>query len=333
MTQTPLIDPFGRGISYLRLSVTDRCDFRCTYCMAEDMTFVPRNQLLSLEEMAFIANTFVSLGTRRIRVTGGEPLIRRDLTELLRNIKSSNIDNLDDLAITTNGSHLAQYAAELKQAGVNRINISLDSLNPTRFKELTRIGNLEQVLKGIATAKEYDFDKIKLNTVALKGFNDGEIKDLVDFAIDNALDISFIEEMPLGATMAHDRKAAFLSSQEIIQQLARHYRLSKSTSTTGGPSRYWNIEGSNTKIGFISPHSNNFCSSCNRVRLTAEGRLLLCLGNEHSVDLRAVVRKYPFDAMALSDAIQQGLTLKPEKHHFDLDEPPQIIRFMNATGG
>lgn len=331
MTTPTLKDPFGRDISYLRLSVTDRCDFRCTYCMAEEMTFAPRSQLLNLEEMAFIAKTFASLGTRRIRITGGEPLIRRDLTKLLRSITRDC--QLEDLAITTNGSHLAQHAAELKEAGVNRINVSLDTLNPERFKELTRTGNLSKVLKGIVTAKQYDFDKIKLNTVALRGFNDGEINDLINFAVEHGLDISFIEEMPLGEITAHNRKDAFLSSQEIKQIIGERYKLKESQATTGGPSRYWSVEGSNAKVGFISPHSNNFCSTCNRVRLTAEGRLLLCLGNEHSVDLRATVRKYPFDTAALTAAIEEGLLLKPEKHHFDLDAPPQIIRFMNTTGG
>ncbi|HEY7774292.1 MAG TPA: GTP 3',8-cyclase MoaA [Marinagarivorans sp.] len=331
MTQPDLVDPFGRTISYLRLSVTDRCDFRCTYCMAEDMTFVPRKQLLSLEELAFIAETFIELGTKRIRITGGEPLIRRDVTTLMSDISRHN--GLEDLAITTNGSHLAQYAEALFSAGVTRINISLDSLDNAQFKALTRTGELDRVLAGIEAARQLPFKKIKLNTVALRGFNDHELVDLVAFASERQLDISFIEEMPLGETTAHNRKDAFLSSEEIRDTLAKYYTLGASTLETGGPSRYWRVAGSDTHIGFISPHSHNFCSSCNRVRLTAEGRLLMCLGNEHSVDLRAVIRRHPFDKEPLIDAIKYGLTIKPERHHFNLDEAPQILRFMNATGG
>lgn len=331
MTSKKLVDPFGRTISYLRLSVTDRCDFRCTYCMAEDMTFVPRNQLLSLEELAFIAQTFIELGTKRIRITGGEPLIRRNITSLMSEISAQH--GLEDLSITTNGSHLSKYAEDLLKVGVTRINVSLDSLDAGRFKVLTRTGDLTQVLEGIESARRLPFKKIKLNVVALRGFNEHEIPDLVAFAVDKHVDISFIEEMPLGETTAHNRKDAFLPSQEIRERLAKHYRLQPSNLDTGGPSRYWRIPETQTQIGFISPHSDNFCNTCNRVRLTSEGKLLMCLGNEHSVDLRAVIRQHPFEKTPLIEAIKHGLTIKPERHHFNLDEPPQIIRFMNATGG
>ncbi|WP_370298944.1 GTP 3',8-cyclase MoaA [Pontibacterium sp.] len=330
-SETQLIDGFGRKIDYIRLSVTDRCDFRCVYCMAEDMEFLPRAKVLSLEELATLGESFVNLGIKRIRLTGGEPLVRRGVIDLIA--KLSALPGLDEVTLTTNGSQLSKFAKPLKEAGLKRINISLDSLNPERFARMTRRDMLHQVLAGVDAAVAEGFEKIKLNAVVMKNHNDDEILPLVDYAQQRGIDISFIEEMPLGNTTAHDLKGAHLASHGIREILSQSYELIESAYKTGGPSRYWTIKGSDCKVGFISPHSHNFCDTCNRVRLTAEGRLLLCLGNEHSLDLREIVRRHPFDRQHLTDAIFHALSLKPEKHHFNLDEPPQILRFMNATGG
>lgn len=326
-----LIDSFGREISYLRLSVTDRCDFRCVYCMAEDMQFLPRAQVLSLEELHQVASAFVSLGVRKIRLTGGEPLVRTDLPWLVE--KLAHLPGLEELTLTTNGARLKQFAAPLRDAGLDRINISLDSLRPDRFHELTRTGHLQDVLDGIAAAQAAGFRPIKLNTVILRGRNDDEILDLVRFARREQLDLAFIEEMPLGAIHEHDRALSFVSSVEILTQIKTEFPLLPGTDTTGGPARYYRMADSPVRIGVISPHSNNFCSSCNRVRVTAAGRLLLCLGNEHGADLRDVIRSHAGDHERLLQAILSAIPLKPERHHFTLDEAPQIVRFMNMTGG
>jgi len=326
-----LIDRFGRAVTYLRMSVTDRCDFRCVYCMSEHMTFLPRAQILSLEEMAFIGETFVELGVKKIRLTGGEPLVRHNVEQLFAQLGA--LEGLQELTFTTNGSHLEQYAERLREAGVKRINISLDSLKAERFRELTRIGDLHQVLRGIEKAREVGFDRIKLNAVILKGRNSDEVLDLLEFALERGLDISYIEEMPLGQITEHHRGEAFCSSQELRDLIGEKFELQSTNETSGGPSRYWRIPGYESRVGFISPHSENFCDTCNRVRLTVEGRLLLCLGNEHSVDLREVVRNHPGDKEKLVEAIMHGMSIKPERHHFSLDDEPQILRFMNTTGG
>lgn len=326
-----LIDRFGREVTYLRMSVTDRCDFRCVYCMSEHMTFLPRAQVLTLEELGFIGETFVELGVKKIRLTGGEPLVRHNVEQLFDHLGA--LEGLNELTFTTNGSHLEQYAQRLREAGVKRINVSLDSLKPERFKELTRIGDLHQVLKGIEKASEVGFKRIKLNAVVLSGRNNDEVLDLLRFALDRGLDISYIEEMPLGQITEHDRGEAFCSSQHLREIIGQEFELQSTNENSGGPSRYWRIPGYDSRVGFISPHSENFCDTCNRVRLTVEGRLLLCLGNEHSVDLREVVRKYPGDKEKLTEAIMQGMSIKPERHYFDLDDEPQILRFMNTTGG
>ncbi len=335
MTQTlipaQLIDRFGRKVDYLRISITDRCDFRCVYCMAEDMTFLPRAHILTLEEIHVLAKAFVELGVKKIRITGGEPLVRKGALELLKNI--GQLENLHELVITTNGSQLETMAPALKDAGIKRINISLDTLDAEQFKAITRTGNLQQVLKGIQAAKAANFERIKINSVILKNRNHLEVCDLVQFAIDNGIDISFIEEMPLGVVNQHDRAAAYYSSAEIRSDLAHRFNLLASTEKTGGPSNYFKVAGSHTRIGFISPHSENFCSSCNRVRLTVEGRLLLCLGNEHSVDLKAVIRTYPGNMDILKQAIIDSMQIKPEKHEFNINEQPVILRHMNMTGG
>lgn len=326
-----LIDRFNRQVTYVRLSVTDRCDFRCVYCMAEEMTFVPRAQVLTLEELERVARAFVELGVSKIRLTGGEPLVRHGVMQLVDNI--GQLEGLRDFTLTTNGASLDKYAQGLRRAGMHRINISLDSLQPERFRQLTRTGDLNKVLAGIDAAIAAGFQRIKLNAVILKGRNEDEVLDLVNFAREKGIDISFIEEMPLGMIDEHNRALSFCSSEELQQQIEQRYPLTATAEQTGGPSRYFQMADSATRIGFISPHSNNFCHLCNRVRVTAEGRLLLCLGNEHSVDLRAVLREHPDDIEPLKQAIIDAMQIKPEKHHFDLDEEPQIVRFMNMTGG
>ena len=326
-----LIDTFGRHVNYVRISVTDRCDFRCVYCMSEDMTFLPRAKILTLEELAQISRAFVELGVEKIRVTGGEPLVRRNIVKLLGDI--ATLPGLQELTITTNGSQLPLLADKIRAAGVRRLNISLDSLDPDLFRRLTRTGELDKVLRGIEAARQAGFDKIKINAVILKNRNHHEIVPLVAFAIERGMDISFIEEMPLGTIEDHDRAEAYYSSDQIRSDLEGRYTLVPTSETTGGPSRYYNISETGTKVGFISPHSHNFCDTCNRVRLTAEGRLLLCLGQEHSVDLRHVVRSFPGDSQRLKDAIQQSMSIKPQGHNFDLTEKPIIFRHMSATGG
>jgi len=326
-----LIDRFGRQINYLRISVTDRCDFRCVYCMAEDMQFVPRSQLLTLEEVVRIGKTFVELGVNKIRITGGEPLTRKNVMYVFDKLGALN--GLEDFTVTTNGSQLGRYAAALRAAGVTRVNISLDSLSPARFKHITRVGDLDKVLNGIEAAVSAGFKKIKLNAVVLKNKNHDEVLELLEFARHKGLDISYIEEMPLGIIDEHDRAYAYYSSDNILNDLRSRYELIPTTESTGGPSRYYRMPDSKTRVGFISPHSHNFCSQCNRVRLTAEGRLLLCLGQEHSVDLRHVVRSYPADNEPLRQAIIDAMEIKPEGHDFDLTSQPVIFRHMNATGG
>lgn len=325
-----LVDRFGRIVDYLRISITDRCDFRCVYCMSEDMSFLPRAQILTLEELAFIANAFAELGVKKIRITGGEPLVRGGALSLLQEI--GRIKSLDELVMTTNGSKLEEMAESIKEAGVKRVNISLDTLERDKFKQITRTGNLDKVLKGIQAAKQAGFERIKINAVILKNRNHNEVLDLVQYAIDNQIDISFIEEMPLGI-VEHDRAEIYYSSDSIKSDLTRQFQLLPVSDKTGGPSVYYRIAETQTRVGFISPHSANFCSTCNRVRLTAEGRLLLCLGNEHSVDLKRVVRANPGDMGKLKTSIIKAMQIKPEKHEFNLQEQPIILRHMSATGG
>ncbi len=329
--QAQLVDRFGRRVNYLRISVTDRCDFRCVYCMSEDMTFLPRAQILTLEEIYTLAKVFTELGVTKIRITGGEPLVRNNVLSLLHKI--GQLDSLHELVLTTNGSQLQKYATELKQAGVKRINISLDTLDPAKFKQLTRTGELAPVLAGIQAAKAANFERIKLNAVILKNRNHGEVIDLVQFAVDNAIDISFIEEMPLGEVTEHSRAEAYYPSDQIRQDLAQQFQLQAVDDETGGPSRYFQVVGSQSRVGFISPHSDNFCSTCNRVRLTAEGNLLLCLGNEHSVDLKKILRTHPGNHPIIKQAIIDAMDIKPEKHEFNIKEQPIILRHMNMTGG
>jgi cyclic pyranopterin phosphate synthase len=333
MSELPnkLVDRFGRTVDYVRISVTDRCDFRCVYCMAEDMTFVPRSEVLSLEEMERLARAFVSLGVRKIRLTGGEPLVRKNVMSLIGNLGA--IPELDELTLTSNGSQLHKLAVPLREAGVKRINISLDSLDSNKFRSITRTGDLGQVLAGIDAAIAAGFEAIKINAVILKGRNEDEILDLARFTQDKGIDLSFIEEMPLGLIDDHDRALSFCSSDEVREKLEQVYQLTSLDDSTGGPSHYYSVAGSSARIGFISPHSHNFCHLCNRVRVTVEGRLLLCLGNEHSMDLREILRNPALDDEDLRQALIGAMDLKPEQHHFDLDAEPDIVRFMNMTGG
>ena len=331
-TPSPLIDNYGRRVSYVRMSVTDRCDFRCMYCMAEDMTFLPRSEVLSLEEFTLIAKSLKRLGVEKIRITGGEPLIRKNVLLLFQELGALGFK---DLSLTTNGARLDRFAADLVQAGVHRVNISLDTLNADRFHAITRTGKLNDVLRGISAAKDAGFERIKINSVILQNHNIDEVIDLAEFAIDNGIDISYIEEMPLGTIDSHQRNEEFVSSAQILDRLSQKIPLNISTAQTGGPSRYWQVQGKPSRIGFISPHSNNFCSSCNRIRLTAEGRLLMCLGNEHSIDLRKVLRSAVEDQgeKSIEHAIRAAIHLKPKQHHFEDADAPQIVRFMNTTGG
>lgn len=331
MSDARLTDRFGRTVNYVRLSVTDRCDFRCVYCMAEDMTFLPRQQILSLEEIARVARNFVALGTEKIRLTGGEPLVRNGILDLVSEIGGYG---LRDFAMTTNGSQLPTMAEPLRKAGLKRLNISLDSLDAEKFHRITRTGKLNHVLEGIDAAIEAGFEGIKLNTVVMKGGNDDEVPGLVDFARRKGIDITFIEEMPLGEISDHDRGQVLCTSDEVRSIIEQRHPLIPTPEDSGGPARYYRMDDSNTRVGFISPHSHNFCATCNRVRVTVEGRLLLCLGNEHSMDLREVLRGAGADSdEPLRQAIISAMDLKPERHHFSTNGDVEILRFMSMTGG
>lgn len=324
-----MVDSFGRKVEYLRLSVTDRCDFRCVYCMTEDPCFLPKDHVLHLEELAWIAQAFTELGVTKIRLTGGEPLVRTDCDQLVSLL--GKLPGLTDLSMTTNGSRLTKFAKPMFAAGLKRLNISLDTLNPTLFTQLTRNGKLDRVIDGIDSAIAAGFERIKINAVILKQQNDNEVIDLVDFCRGRRLDIAFIEEMPLGE-IDERKRARHCSSGEVKAIIESRYPLQLSNKRTGGPARYYTMADSPIHIGFISPHSHNFCHECNRVRVTVEGQLLLCLGNEHAVDLKSIVREFPADIERLKAAILAGINLKPKQHDFGNNQV-QILRFMNATGG
>lgn len=325
-----LVDKYGRRITYVRLSITDRCDFRCTYCMAEEMTFLPRHEVMSLEECLRVAKAFVSLGVNKLRITGGEPLVRKDALWLIERL--GELPGLDNLVMTSNGSQLDRYAPALKAAGVRRINISLDTLKAGRFQAITRIGDLAKVLNGIRAAQAAGFRRTKLNAVMMRGINDDEFADLVQFALDNELDISFIEEMPLGEI--HGRSGTYISSEETRGHLSRRFELIPSTESSGGPARYWRIPGSETRIGFISPHSHNFCDACNRVRITAKGELYPCLGQNDALHLLPILREFPGEDAPLRQAIIASMGIKPFGHDFTQQmDAPQVVRFMSMTGG
>lgn len=330
MSLNKIQDTFGRKVTYLRLSVTDRCDFRCTYCMAEKMEFLPRSEILSLEECLQVAKTFVGLGVDKIRLTGGEPLTRKDLPWLASRIRE--LAGLRELTITTNGSQLTKFARPLVQAGIDRVNISLDSLDPETFQRITRTGNLHQVLAGIDAAIEaWGCRRIKLNTVLIRGINHLQSNDLLQFALARGIDISFIEQMPLGETGYHHADS-YYSNTEMLEQVKQHFGVLPSLENTGGPARYWRVSGYESRIGFISPHSHNFCADCNRMRVTARGELFPCLGNEGMVDLLPAVRAGDEDHVR--ELITQAAGLKPQAHTFDLAETKSsIVRFMSRTGG
>jgi cyclic pyranopterin phosphate synthase len=299
--------------------------------MSEKMTFLPRAQLLTLEELEWLGRAFLELGVTKIRLTGGEPLVRHNILQLFQGL--GRLPGLKELVLTTNGSQLVKMAQPLKAAGVKRINISLDSLNPARFQNMTRVGKLEGVLRGIDAAIQVGFERIKLNAVILKNRNHDEVVDLVQFAVNQGIDISFIEEMPLGTIGSHDRAEAFYASEQIRDDLKSSFTLIPSTESTAGPSKYYRVAHTETRVGFISPHSHNFCETCNRVRVTTEGSLLLCLGQEHSVDLRRVIRANPGDINPLKQSIIKAMNIKPKGHDFEIDGEPQILRYMNTTGG
>ena len=330
-TEARLIDQFGRQVDYIRLSITDRCDFRCVYCMSEDMTFLPREEVLSLEECARLVRIFVELGVSKVRITGGEPLVRKNALWLFEEI--GRLPGLRELVTTTNGSQLAHQAQALRAAGVKRVNISLDSLDAERFRKITRVGELDKVLRGIEAAKQAGFDNIKLNTVLMRGVNDDEALPLLEFAIAQGIDISYNEEMPLGE-VDHTRESTYVSNEATLRLLQTRYPLIGSTETTGGPARYWRIPGTQTRVGFISPHSHNFCESCNRVRITCKGELYLCLGQEDKVDLMPLLRTFPHDDEPVIEAILGAMRIKPKGHDFDLRRAaPAVVRFMSVTGG
>lgn len=328
----PLIDPFGRAITYLRVSVTDRCDLRCIYCMSERMRFLPRNELLTIEELDRLCAAFVKRGVRRLRFTGGEPLVRRGFLDLLNLVKRHLGSGLDEITLTTNGVQLAEFAEPLFAAGVRRVNVSVDSLDPDTFKHITRRDRLPDVLAGIHAAERAGL-KVKINTVALKRDNAHEIPELIKWAHGRGFDITLIETMPLGE-IDEDRTDQFLSLASVREDLASYWRLTDLSDRTGGPARYVRVDDTGGRLGFITPLSHNFCEACSRVRLTCTGRLYLCLGHETSVDLREVLRADGGEG-ALDAALDAAITLRPKGHDFHVDRlrTPATVRHMSVTGG
>ena len=312
----PLIDPFRRRIEYLRLSVTDRCDFRCVYCMSENMTFLPKKELLTLEELDRLCSAFIRLGVKKLRITGGEPLVRRDILSFFRSI-SRHLESgaLEELTLTTNGSQLEKHAADLAACGVRRINVSLDTLDEAKFAEITRWGRLPQVLRGLDAAQAAGL-RLKLNAVALKGFNEDELLTLTRFCAERGMDLTWIEVMPMGDIGNENRLDQYWSLKDLRTELGRHYTLTDLSHRTGGPARYVRIEETGQQIGFITPLSHNFCESCNRVRITCTGTIYTCLGQEGHADLRAPLRGSEAEAR-LEDAIRAAIALKPRGHDFD----------------
>ncbi|HXA72073.1 MAG TPA: GTP 3',8-cyclase MoaA [Stellaceae bacterium] len=330
-----MIDPFGRTISYLRVSVTDRCDFRCVYCMSEDMTFLPKAEILSLEELDRVCSAFVRLGVRKLRLTGGEPLVRKNVMSLIRALgRHLETGALDELTLTTNGSQLARHAEDLAAAGVKRINVSVDTLDPAKFTAITRWGKLEQVMSGLAAAKRAGL-AIKINTVALKGVNDGELHELVRWCGDEGYDLTFIEVMPMGEIGEGARLEQYLPLSMVRAELNRRWTLEETDYRTGGPARYYRVRETGGRLGMITPLTHNFCESCNRVRLTCTGTLYMCLGQHDAADLRKPVRASESDA-PLEAAIHEAISRKPKGHDFVIDrrqQRPAVERHMSVTGG
>ncbi len=335
MREASLIDPFRRAITYLRVSVTDRCDFRCVYCMSEHMTFLPKRSLLTLEELDRMCSAFVRLGVRKLRVTGGEPLVRRDILTFFRAMtRHLERGALDELTVTTNGSQLARFADDLFDAGVRRVNVSLDTLDGEKFARVTRWGRLPQVLKGVDAAQHAGL-RVKINAVALKGFNEDELFRLTEWCASRDMDLTFIEVMPMGDLGGADRVGQYWSLNDLRRRLAENYTLVDLARRTGGPARYARLEETGQQVGFITPLTHNFCESCNRVRLTCTGELYMCLGQEDMADLRAPLRATESDG-PLEDAIRDAIGRKPEGHDFDYSRQRaggQVSRHMSHTGG
>ncbi|MAK62053.1 MAG: GTP 3',8-cyclase MoaA [Ponticaulis sp.] len=332
----PLIDQFGRHITYLRLSVTDRCDLRCSYCMSEHMTFLPKKDLLTLEELEHISNVFIDRGVRKIRITGGEPLVRRDIQHLFTRLGGRLSDGLEELTLTTNATLLEHHAQTLFDAGVRRINVSLDTINPDRFREITRRGNLDQVLRGLDVADQIGL-KIKLNAVALKHQNCADLPEMISWAHGKGWDITLIEVMPLGDT-GEDRFDQYIPLTEVRDQLSQNWTLNDlpSDDINGGPSRYSRVAETGGRLGFISPLTNNFCAGCNRVRITCTGRIYMCLGQNDCIDLRAALRESDDPTAALNEALDAAMINKPERHEFEIKKKgaaPHLDRHMSTTGG
>ena len=334
LSASPLIDPFGRGISYLRVSVTDRCDFRCVYCMAENMTFLPKQEVLSLEELDRLCSAFVARGVKKLRLTGGEPLVRRDIMKLIESL-SRHLDSgaLQELTLTTNGSQLAKHAQGLKAAGVRRINVSLDTLDAQKFRDITRWGDLAKVMDGIQAAQDAGL-AIKINMVALKDVNEAEIVPMLEWCHARGMDLTLIETMPLG-DIDGDRTEQYLPLSKVRADLSARFTLNELSYRTGGPARYVEIAETGGRLGFITPLTHNFCESCNRVRLTCTGTLYMCLGQEDAADLRAVLRASDDDGL-LHQAIEEAIARKPKGHDFIIDRDhnrPALSRHMSVTGG
>jgi GTP 3',8-cyclase len=330
----PLVDPFGRKISYVRVSVTDRCDFRCVYCMSEDMNFLPKRDVLTLEELDRLCSAFVGLGARKLRITGGEPLVRRDIMTLFRSL-ARHLDTgaLDELTLTTNGSQLARYARDLVECGVKRVNVSLDTLDPAKFRAITRWGDFQKVMAGISAAQEAGL-AVKINTVALRGVNEDEAFELIEWAHGRSMELTFIEVMPLGEIEV-GRAEQYLPLSELRAKISTRLTLSPSNHLSGGPARYYDVAETNGRLGFITPLTHNFCESCNRVRVTCSGTLFMCLGQEDSADLRGPLRRSESDEL-LVEAIRSAIRRKPKGHDFVIDRSiptPALQRHMSVTGG
>ncbi|WP_420493347.1 GTP 3',8-cyclase MoaA [Rhizobium etli] len=329
----PMVDPFGRAVTYLRVSVTDRCDFRCTYCMAENMTFLPKKDLLTLEELNRLCCAFIAKGVRKIRLTGGEPLVRKNIMFLVRELGKRIGSGLEELTLTTNGSQLARHAQELFDCGVRRINVSLDTLDPVKFRKITRWGDFAKVMEGIDAAQKAGL-KIKLNAVALKDFNQAEIPDMLRFAHGRGMDLTVIETMPMGE-IDEDRTDQYLPLCELRAELERQFTLTDIGYKTGGPARYVEVTETGGRLGFITPMTHNFCESCNRVRLTCTGTLYMCLGQNDAADLRSALRATEDDGLVYA-AIDEAITRKPKGHDFIIDRThnrPAVSRHMSVTGG
>ncbi len=328
-----LIDPFQRKISYVRVSVTDRCDFRCTYCMSEDMDFLPKKDVLSLEELDRLCNTFIELGVKKLRITGGEPLVRKNIMQLFSNLGKKIGQELEELTLTTNGSQLDRYAKDLFNSGVRRINISLDSLDKYKFKQITRTGNFDKVIKGIMSAKEAGLN-IKINTVALKGINDNEILNLVNWCGENKFALTFIEVMPMGE-IGEKRADQYMPLTEVKSLIQTKYSITEDSFRTGGPARYVHCHETDQKIGFITPHTHNFCELCNRVRITCTGEMYMCLGQQDKADLKTPLRKSENNQL-LKNVIYEAISRKPKGHDFVIERKKDekfVPRHMNVTGG